>query len=223
MQEYKLLQSDTTLGLERMVIAALNEQGMTLYGNPMEFGGRKVQAVVKGITSGGGDGSASARGITGGLFYYDNTIPAYEIQAATWDTFKNNTAGALTDSRFAPEGVEAMVDPATGKIMLDGLAVGDQVYIRHLLTLMPYVNNTEASFQHVIGSGSELRNMPFGHTVRMSSGAGVTTEPFSIETQLYISSENIRLAGILPQVKATGRCDVGYKGVYISVMRRPTS
>lgn len=221
MQEYKLLQSDTTLGLERMVIAALNEQGMTLYGNPMEFGGRKVQAVIKGAPIDGG--GQSIAGMTGGLFYYDSTLPAYEIQGGTWDTFKNNSDGPLTDLRFAPDGVTSMLDPSTGRIVLSGLAVGDQVYIRHVLTLLAYVNNTEAWFQHVIGSGSELREVPFGQRVRLSSGAGVTSEPFSVETQLYVSSENIRDAGILPQIKATGRCDVGYKGLYISVVRRPAS
>lgn len=59
MQEYKVLQSDTTHGLETMVREALNESEMTLFGEPLEFGGRKCQVVVKGIvtpeTPGGND------------------------------------------------------------------------------------------------------------------------------------------------------------------------
>lgn len=50
MAEYKLLQSDTPRGLEAMVNAALNEQGMSLHGGPMDLNGRKVQVVVKGMS-----------------------------------------------------------------------------------------------------------------------------------------------------------------------------
>lgn len=50
MQGYRLLQSDTSGGLEKMVLKALNEDGMSLLGGPMELAGRKVQAIVSGAT-----------------------------------------------------------------------------------------------------------------------------------------------------------------------------
>jgi hypothetical protein len=52
MAEYRLLQADTNKSLELMVLHAVNVEGMTLYGSPMEMSGRKVQAVVKGIDGG---------------------------------------------------------------------------------------------------------------------------------------------------------------------------
>lgn len=56
MQEYKILQSDSTHGLEMLVKEALNVAGMQLYGDASEFGGRKVQIVTKGVQSGSGAG-----------------------------------------------------------------------------------------------------------------------------------------------------------------------
>lgn len=177
-------------------------------------------------TSTGGSGGSDSGGTTGstdngvGFFNYQNTMPPQVVNANTWTTLMNNGAGLFTELRYAPAGVDSVLDVLTGRILLDDLMAGDQVYIRHTLNIVPYVNNITVLFRNYVGQDGQQYSVPTGPYINLSNGAGIPTGPFTVDTQFYIRDENTRIGGLLPQIQADGQCEITYSGVYVSVTRR---
>lgn len=170
--------------------------------------------------NGGGGGPAPSMDNGIGFFNYQNSGAAQRIEADTWTTFNNNAAGLFTETRFGPTGVDSMLDPVTGRILLDDLMPGDQVYIRQTLNIVPFVNGLNVLFRNLVGQAGQQYSVPFGPYLSLNAGAGVPTGLFVADSQFYIRDENTRIGGLLPQIQSDGTCEVEYSGVYISVMRR---
>ena len=170
--------------------------------------------------SGGATPEPSAGGVDIGFFDYRNTLPDQYFESTVWNTIKNNALGPQTELRFAPKGVTSMLDTATGRILLSGLAIGDQVYVRHTLSVLGYVNNMSLTLRNYFGQTGQEYVEPFGPTIRLQSGAGVQSGLQIADSRFYVRDENTRLGGVLPQIKGDNRFEVQYSGVYISVIRK---
>lgn len=168
--------------------------------------------------NGGGPAPSGDNGI--GFFNYQNDGAPLVIGPNAWATFQNNAAGLFTETRYAPTGVDSMLDIMSGRILLDDLMPGDQVYIRHTLNITPYVNGLNVLFRNFVGQTGQQYSVPFGPSISLDAGAGTPTGLFVVDGQFYIRDENTRIGGLLPQIKADGNCEIDYSGVYISVMRR---
>ncbi|WYV99679.1 hypothetical protein Kassivere_00187 [Pseudomonas phage vB_PpuM-Kassivere] len=155
-----------------------------------------------------------------GWFNYNNTIPSQMIPANVWTTIQNDTLGVETYTQYSPPDVNRMLDPVTGRVMLDELKVGDEVFIRHTINVVPYTNNTTYSFSHYFGDGGFEYRLPIGVSTILDEGAGVPTGDFLVDTHFFIKNENARLAGMLPQIFVTSEAMINYTGCYISVNRR---
>lgn len=174
----------------------------------------------RGGGSGGGGTPAPSMDNGIGFFNYQNAGPVQRVEANTWTTMQNNAAGIFTELRYAPIGVDRMLDPATGRILLDDLMPGDQVYIRQTLNIVPFMNGMSILFRNFVGQAGQQYSAPFGPSISLDAGAGTPTGLFVIDGQFYIRDENTRIGGLLPQIQSDGTCEVEYSGVYISVMRR---
>lgn len=155
-----------------------------------------------------------------GWFNYDNANRSQIVQPGVWTTLQNDTLGVNTYTNFPPDEVTRMIDPATGRILLDELDVGDEVYIRHTINLIPQANTTSYSFSQYFGEGAGAFRLPIGMPATLDEGAGVPTGDFLLDTHFYILDDNSRLNGMLPQVLVSNVTEVRYTGCYISVTRR---
>ena len=169
-----------------------------------------------------GNGTPSTVGNGTGFFNYQNTLANPTITTNTWSTLQNNALGALTSSAFAPDGVTSMLDTVTGRILLNQLEVGDQVYIKHLVNITPFTNGMTIDFRHFIGQTGQEYALPFGPVLSLNAGAGTPSGLLAVETQLYIRDSNTKIGGILPQIRGNGTFLLEYTSVYISVTRRLT-
>lgn len=155
-----------------------------------------------------------------GWFNYDNSNTTQTVSPGAWTTLANDAAGVNTYTNFPPDEVTRMIDPLTGRILLDELDVGDEVYIRHTINLIPKAHSTSYSFSHYFGEGVEAFRLPIGMYSVLNEGAGVSTGDFVLDTHFFILDDNSRLNGMLPQVLVSNETDVKYTGCYISVTRR---
>jgi hypothetical protein len=131
----------------------------------------------------------------------------------------NNGAGIYSTSEFLPPGIDRMLDIETGRILVDQLDVGDEMYIRHTLNVIPLMNNLSYQLSHLNGSEAQAYRLPLGSKTTLVGGA-VPTDIFVVETRIYIRNDDVRLNGILPQILLSGEGRVEYLGSYISVNRR---
>lgn len=192
MQEYKLLQSDTTNGLERMVVAALNEQGMKLYGDAMEFGGRKVQVVVKGI-----DGSGAAespqdvlvRIASAELKSAEATLKAAQAQGAAEVASSSLATIALELSRKA--------DLFMGKVPYDQLPefpVGRKVNVANKAARLALVNYTDLTIAYESDTGEA-----WGLDANADASVEANWSRLGNAQAIGVSSFNGRTGNVAPQ------------------------
>lgn len=155
-----------------------------------------------------------------GWFNYANSKPTQVIPGGVWTTIENDSLGTVTNTNYPPFGITRMLDVPTGRILFDELKVGDEIYIRHIVNVIPFTNNTTYAFSHYVGSGVQLRRLPIGEQTLLNAGGGVPTGLVVIDTHLYISDENSRMGGMLPQVFVSNEATIEYAGCYISVTKR---
>lgn len=176
-----------------------------------------------GKRSGASDGGGSTPAPTGngvGFFNYQNTLPVQVLAPNTWTTFQNNALGNFTELGFAPAGVDSMLDPVTGRVLLDDLQPGDQIYVRHTLSIVPFVNGMTILFRNLVGQAGQTYSVPFGASTMLSSGAGISSGLFTADATFYVRDLNTKIGGFLPQIQADGAAEVTYVGMFISVTRR---
>ena len=220
MAEYKLVHARTTAEFERAVNEAM-ASGYTLHGSPTCRNGVYSQAVGKGM--GGSDGGSTPGGSMDngvGFFNYQNAGALQTIQAGEWSTLANDGAGIYTESAYAPKDVAAMLDPATGRVLLSDLAEGDQVYMRLTLSVIPYTPSSKVTFRALFGQPEQQYEVPFGPVLMPQGGAGTSTGMFSADAQFYVRDANAVAGGMLPQIQCSARADVTLSEMYLSVTRR---
>lgn len=157
MQEYKILQSDSTHGLEMLVKEAINAGEMQLYGEASEFGGRKCQVVVKGIASpgtpslpGGNDTPEAVllRIATAEMKAAQAALTASEAKGAAEVASANLATIALEVSRKA--------DLVSGKVPYDQLPefpVGRKVNVPDKAARLALTNYTDLTIAYQSDTG----------------------------------------------------------------------
>lgn len=155
-----------------------------------------------------------------GWFNYNNSMPSQQIPGGVWTTIQNDALGVQTNTKYSPPDVLRMLDPITGRVILKDLAVGDEVYIRHTVNVIPDANNTFYSFSHFFGEGDTAFRLPIGSTVKLDEGGGAATGDFLVDTHFFIRGEDSMQYGMLPQILVTNPATIRYTGCYISVNRR---
>lgn len=166
---------------------------------------------------------------TFGFMDYNNTLAQIPPAANTWTKLTNNGAGANTLKTYKPIGVNELVNtdmngplPAAtnGRLLFSELSLGDQVTIRHTLSITPNSNGQTFQLRHLVGQSGQEYSLPMGVPIKMEQGGGQSTGDFTVEATIYIGDENTRLGGALPQILLNGNAAVDYKGVYVSVIKR---
>lgn len=157
---------------------------------------------------------------TFGFVDCNNSGPDQNLSANTWTTLLNDCQGPSSNSDYLPIGVDSLVDPVTGRLDFSQLSVGDEVIIRHTLSITPNSNGQTFQLRHFVGQSGQQYGLPVNIPAKMEQGGGVSTEPFTITDVIYIGNENTRIGGALPQLKVNGSSSVTYHGVYIGVHKR---
>ena len=155
-----------------------------------------------------------------GYFNYDNSVNTQMIPAGVWTTLENDALGSETNTAFSPPDIDRMLDPITGRILLDKLLPGDEVYIRHTVNVTPLSNGANYSFSHLFGEEGTLYRLPIGVPTTLNEGGGVPTGDFLVDTHFFVRDSDIAAAGMLPQIFVTNPAVINYTGCYISVTRR---
>lgn len=157
MQEYKILQSDSTHGLEMLVKEAINAGEMQLYGEASEFGGRKCQVVVKGIASPG------TPSLPGG----NDTPEAVLLRIATAEMKAAQAALTASEAKGAAEvaaanlavitlEVSRKADLVSGKVPYDQLPefpVGRKVNVPDKAARLALTNYTDLTIAYQSDTG----------------------------------------------------------------------
>lgn len=166
---------------------------------------------------------------TFGFMDYNNTLEQAPPDANVWTKLTNNGSGGSTLKTYKPIGVGELLDvtmsgssptASNGRLIFDELSLGDQVTIRHTLSLMPNSNGQTFQLRHLVGSAGSEYSLPMGVPVKMGRGGGRSTGDFTVESTIYIGDDNTKNGGAVPQILVSGDCLVAYKGVYISVIKR---
>lgn len=166
---------------------------------------------------------------TFGFMDYNNTLAQLPPVANVWTKLTNNGLGANTLKTYKPIGVTELVntdmvgalpDTDNGRLLFSELSLGDQVTIRHTLSITPNSNGQTFQLRHLVGQAGQEYALPMGVPIKMEQGGGVSTSDFTVEATIYIGDENTRLGGALPQILISGNATVNYKGVYVSVIKR---
>lgn len=155
-----------------------------------------------------------------GWYDYNNSLPAQSISKNTWTTLLNDGEGLYTNKGYPPHAVGEMLDPLTGRILFDDLDPGDEVYIRHTLSVKPNANGVTYFVRHLLGEGAGQYSLPIGRPTKLEQGGGTPTGDFVVDTRIYIGDNNTLIGGAVPQIQLSGTAEVTYKGAYISVTRR---
>lgn len=155
-----------------------------------------------------------------GWFNYNNSNRMQIIPGGVWTTIANDALGTDTITEYNPPGVDSMLDPTTGRILLDDLVAGDEVYIRHTINVIPFSNGTSYSFSQYFGTEPGAYRLPIGIPASLNEGGGIPTGTFLLDTHFFIKDENSRVGGMLPQVLVSNESMIEYTGCYISVNRR---
>lgn len=154
-----------------------------------------------------------------GWWNYENTLPQQFVEPGDWVTIMNSGAGPNTDTTFRPKGMGDLLVPETGQIRFDELNVGDEIYIRHIINLIPQVRSCTVSFGHRFGHDDVTRT-PTGMKMLLDVGGGIATDFFLLDAHFYIKNEDERDYGMYPQVLVSNNTFLEYKGCYISVTKR---
>lgn len=166
---------------------------------------------------------------TFGFIDYNNTLPSLAPLAGAWTKLTNDGLGSSTLDTYKPIGVNKLLNtdltgglPAAdnGKLLFGELSLGDQVTIRHTLSITPNSNGQTFQLRHLVGQTGQQYSLPMGVPIKLESGGGVSTGDFTVEGTIYIGDENTKLGGAIPQIVISGSATVNYKGVYISVIKR---
>ncbi len=147
---------------------------------------------------------------------FNNTGAAQALTPDTWVELRNDKLGANTIIGKMPVGV-ALDIAADGRIELTGLAIDDQIFIRHDFTVTPQTNNQTFEFTHDVGTVAyPIGTMPH----KMEQGGGTASPTFNPLSYIYIGDTNTLDGGIMPKIKTTGNATVQYKGCAISIVKR---
>jgi len=166
---------------------------------------------------------------TFGFMDYNNTADVIPPVANVWQKITNNGLGANTLKTYKPIGVTELLNtefdlvlpgPDNGRLLFSELSLGDQVTIRHTLSITPNSNGQTFQLRHLVGQAGQQYSLPMGVPIKMEQGGGTPTGDFTVEATIYIGDENTRLGGAIPQIKVSGQSTIDYKGVYIGVIKR---
>lgn len=154
-----------------------------------------------------------------GFIDYNNTIASQSVAADTWHNLPNDGAGSFSNSSFAPSGITALIDTATGAIDATQLELGDALLIRNDFTITPTINNALFEFQYSLGAGASAYTLP-KTPVRLNRGAGVPDRIVSSTDFIYMGDTNTRDNPIILQVKCSAAFAVQNAGSAIEIIRR---
>ncbi len=165
--------------------------------------------------------SASAASIPPGVAItgyadFNNSGAAQTLIPGAWAELLNNKLGANTIINKMPAGITIDV-AADGRIELTGLAIDDQIFIRHDFTVTPQTNNQTFEFTHDVGTVA----YPIGTlSHKMEQGGGTASPTFNPLSYIYMGDTNTLDGGIMPKIKTTGNATVQYNGCAISIVKR---
>lgn len=208
----------SSLGLEQSVAVGLFNTGGSSGGSSIDPA--RVEALEQKVLEVESVIASIPTGDNFGWFNYNNSIPSQVIPANQWTTLQNDTLGVETNTQFSPTDITRMLDAATGRVILNELKVGDEVFIRYTINIVPYTNNTTYYFSHYFGEGPAAYRLPLGVPTILDEGAGIPTGDFLVDTHFFIKDDAARISGMLPQVNVTSESVINYTGCYISVNRR---
>ncbi len=147
---------------------------------------------------------------------FNNAGVEQALTPNAWVELLNDKLGANTITNKMPDGV-ALDIAADGRIELSGLAIDDQIFIRHDFTVTPSTNNQTFEFTHDVGTVA----YPIGTmSHKMEQGGGTESPTFNPLSYIYIGDVNTLDGGIMPKIKTTGAATVQYNGCAISIVRR---
>lgn len=155
-----------------------------------------------------------------GWFNYNNSQQFQSIPGGVWTTLQNDAQGIETVTTYSPPDIDSMLDTLTGRVLLADLQIGDEVYIRHTINVIPMTNGTSYSFSHLFGTDASTYRLPIGVPTTLDDGGGVPTGTFLVDTHFFVKDANSQLGGMLPQILVSNDAMVTYTGCYISVNRR---
>ncbi len=154
--------------------------------------------------------------IIGGYVDFNNAGVAQTLIPNTWANLLNDKLGPNTITDKMPLGITLDV-AADGRITLTGLAIDDQIFIRHDFTVTPQTNNQTFEFTHDVGSIT----YPIGTlSHKMEQGGGTASPTFNPLSYIYIGDANTLGGGIMPKIKTTGNATIQYNGCAISIAKR---
>ncbi len=150
---------------------------------------------------------------------FNNNLPVQTLNPGAWEDLRNDKAGANTIIDKMPVGVAIDVSLATGRISFTGLALDDQVFIRHEFVITPQTNNQTFTFKNDVGTVA----YPIGtHSQKMEGGGNTPTETINPFSWVYLGDANTLNGGVLPRLRTTGPGVVQYNGCAISIFKRYT-
>ncbi len=151
--------------------------------------------------------SAGLPGSVVGWIDYNNTSGSFTVAGDTWTDLPNNGLGAFTNKNHPPQGVNELIDTATGYIDPTELALGDVLLIRNDYQVTPQTNNTAIRFRYSLGTGGSEYQLT-KREPRMDEGSGVAY-PHTLDASLvYMGDTNTRDNPIKLQVWVSSQCDI---------------
>ena len=151
--------------------------------------------------------SAGLPGAVVGWIDYNNTSGSFAVSADTWTDLPNNGLGSFSNSSYPPQGVNELIDTATGYIDPTELNLGDVLLIRNDYQVTPQTNNTAIRFRYSLGTGGGEYQLT-KREPRMDEGSGVAY-PHTLDASLiYMGDTNTRDNPIKLQVWVSSQCDV---------------
>lgn len=139
------------------------------------------------------------------------------VPADTWVDVPNDGQGSFTNKQYPPSGISELMDVLTGRIDPTQLSLGDNIFIRHDMRVIPTENNTDIELRYVLGTGAGEYQLEAARETDIS-GAGVPF-PFSGSYPIYMGDTNTRDNPIIPQLRCTSDCTVVNLGSVIIAHR----
>lgn len=147
------------------------------------------------------------------------TLTPVTLLPDTWTDVPNNGAGAFTNLVNLPDGVNKLMDTATGKFDFTELNIGDNCLIRNDFTVTPNTNRSILEMRYVLGTGAAQYTLET-NMGRLDAGSGKPYR-FSLTPQMiYIGDANTRDNLITLQIKLSRGGSFVNAGSAIGVTRR---
>ena len=164
----------------------------------------------------------TAKDIGGFADYNDTSTAASPVTLVdnTWTDIPNNGQGAFSNIKL-PTGVNSLLDPSTGAIVVNELPIGSSIIIRMDYTVTPTTNNAALDFRYTLGAGADAYVLET--TVnRLDEGSGKAYRQALVTHYIYVGDNNTKDNPIQPQVKLSGGGTLVNAGMVIEV-RKATS